>query len=253
MEIVVLSNLKGGVAKTTTSVNKAHILATVYNKRVLLIDDDKQGNASKFYRLHGYDHPSIADVLVEKNYDIHNAIQHTRYANLDMITANMNLITANLKISMDESREQQTILKKALEQVESEYDYCIIDNAPDINISIINSLVAAHSVIVPIKIDQYSFDGLKAIADQLEEIRKFNPGINFRGCLVTQYVNNEVNQQGKAYLTDQTQYPVFATHIRRTADKVDEGTFAGLPIVEYSKRCGAAKDYLSFVGEYLGE
>jgi chromosome partitioning protein len=252
MEIIVVGDLKGGVAKTTTSVNKSHILATVYNKRVLLIDNDKQGNASRFYKLHSYDHPSIADVLIEKNYDTHNAIQHTQYANLDMITANMNLLTANLQISADESREQHTILKKALEQVESEYDYCIIDNAPDVNISIINSLVAANTVIVPIKIDQYSFDGLKILFEQIEDIREFNPGINFRGCLITQYVNNNVNQQGKAYLIEQTQYPVFTTHIRRTADKVDESTFTGTPIVEYSKRCGTAKDYLSFVKEYLG-
>lgn len=252
MKTISLINLKGGVAKTMTSINMAHIIATVHNKRVLLIDNDKQGNTSKFFKLHSYDMLTIADLLVEKNFDIRKVINHTQYPNLDLISANMNLLNANIKIMMDVSRQQQTILKKALQQVESEYDYCIIDNAPDINISVINSLVAADEVIVPIKIDQFSFDGLEQLVEQFEEIKELNPKLNFRGCLVTQFTNNDVNIQGEDHLNNQAQYPMFATHIRRT-EKIDESTFASLPIIEYSKRCGAAKDYLAFVKEYLGE
>jgi len=252
METISILNLKGGVAKTITSINMAHILATVYGMRVLLIDNDKQGNTSKFFKLHSYEILSMADVLTEKKIDIHKAIHHTQYDKLDVISANMNLLNANLKIIMDVSRQQQTILKKALQQVETEYDYCIIDNAPDINISVINSLVASDEVIVPIKIDQFSFDGLDQLIEQFEDIRELNPKLNFRGCLVTQYAKNDVNIQGEAHLNNQKQYPMFATHIRRT-EKVDESTFTSQPIVEHSQRCGAAKDYLSFVKEYLGE
>jgi len=251
MEIISILNLKGGVGKTMTSINMAHILATVYNKRVLLTDDDKQGNTSKFFKLHSYDMLTIADLLVEKNFDIRKVINHTQYPNLDLISANMNLLNANLKIMMDVSRQQQTILKKALQQVESEYDYCIIDNAPDVNISVINSLVASNEVIVPIKIDQFSFDGLDQLIERFEEAKEFNPGLTFRGCLVTQFTKNDVNVQGEAHLNSQ-EYPMFSTHIRRT-EKVDESTFASKPIIEYSPRCGAAKDYRNFVKEYLGK
>jgi len=252
MKNIAIINLKGGVAKTITTINKAHILATVYNKRVLLVDNDKQGNASKFFNLHSYERPSIADLLIARKYDIRQVINHTQYNNLDLISANMTLLNANRQILMDVSRQQQTILKKALQQVESEYDYCIIDNAPDINISVINSLVAANDVIVPIKIDQFSFDGLEQLTEQFEEIREFNPSLCFRGCLVTQYVKNDVNEQGEDHLNNKTQYPMFKTHIRRT-EKIDESTFTSQPIIEYSKRSGAARDYLNFVKEYLGE
>lgn len=250
MKKIAIINLKGGVAKTMTSVNMAHILAAVYDKKVLLVDNDKQGNSSKFYSLYGYERPSIADLLIEKNFNTRAAINRTPYQNLDLISANMNLLNANLKILLDPSRQQQTILRKALKQVEDNYDYCIMDNAPDINISVINSLVAADEVIVPIKIDQFAFDGLEQLMEQFEAIKEFNPALSFRGCLVTQFTKNDVNQQGESYLTEQGKYPVFETHIRRT-EKIDESTFASQPIIEYSRQCGASKDYLKFVKEYL--
>ncbi|GMB00418.1 ParA family protein [Pelosinus sp. IPA-1] len=252
MKNVSILNLKGGVAKTITAINMAHILAIIHGKRVLLIDNDKQGNSSKFFNLHNYEMPGIAELLTVRNTKIREVIQHTQYANLDLISANMNLVNANLQIIMDVSRQQQTILKKALQQIESEYDYCIIDNAPDINISVINSLVAANEVIVPIKIDQFSFDGLKELTEQFEAIKELNPTLNFKGCLVTQFTKNDVNVQGEDHLNNQANYPIFATHIRRT-EKVDESTFSRQPIIEYSQRCGAAKDYMNFVKEYLGE
>jgi len=252
MKTISIINLKGGVAKTITSINMAHILSSLYKKKVLLIDNDKQGNTSKFFRVHSYDQPSIADVLVERNYDINNVIKKTEYENLDIISANMNLLSANLKVIMDMSRQQQIILRKALEQVQDKYDYCIIDNAPDINISVINALVVSNEVIVPIKVDKFSFDGLDQLIDQFEDVKELNPSMNFRGCLITSFIKNDVNIQGEEYLNSQLKYPMFTTHIRRT-EKIDESTFARQPITEYSHRCGAAKDYLTFMKEYLEE
>lgn len=252
MKTISIINLKGGVAKTITSINMAHILATEYGQRVLLIDNDKQGNTSKFFDLHSYDYPSIADLLTERNYDTRKVINLTLYKNLHLISANMNLLNANLRIIMDATRQQQTILKKALQQIESEYDYCIIDNAPDINISVINSLVAANEVIIPIKIDQFSFDGLDQLIEQFEDIREFNPTLKFKGCLITQYAKNKVNTQGSDYLNHAPKYPMFKTHINRTV-KIDESTFAGEPIIQHARRCRAAKDYLNFVKEYLAD
>jgi chromosome partitioning protein len=252
MKTVSIINLKGGVGKTITAVNMAYILASEYSKKVLLIDNDKQGNTSKFFKRHDDDMVTLADILVEKNIDTKTAINHTNFDKLDLISANMNLLQANLRIIMDSTRQQQTILKKALAQVAAEYDYCIIDNAPDINISVINGLVVADDVIVPIKIDQFSFDGLKQLVEQFDAIRDFNPKLNFRGCLITQYAQNKVNLQGDEWLNNSEQYPMFKTHISRTV-KIDESTFVGEPIVRHSKGCKAAKDYLNFVEEYLEE
>lgn len=252
MKVISMINLKGGVAKTISSVNMAHILATVYKKRVLLIDNDKQGNASKMFGMHSYEHKGTEALMLERGLDMDQVIRKTIYEKLDIISTNMNLLKANLEVLLDQSRPQQTRFRKALNQVKDKYDYCIIDNAPDINISTINALVASDDVLIPVKIDDFAFDGVKEIKEQVENIKEdFNEHLNLRGCFITQYVKNEVNLQGKQYLEEQKEYHIFTTYIRRT-EKVDESTFAKIPIVEYSPRCGAAKDYKTLVKEYLG-
>ena len=252
MKTLSVINLKGGVAKTITSANVAHILATVHNKRVLLVDNDKQGNISKMFGLHSYDDFSIADVLTGRAAFLEEVITPTRYPNLDIIPANMTLLNAIKEIMFDSLRPHQTRLRTAFKPLAAgEYDYCIIDNAPDINISTVNALVASDEIIIPIKIDKFAFDGLAELTEQIDITRnELNPGLVLRGCLVTSYQNNEVNKQGEAQLRSQKNYPVFKTHIRRT-EKVDESTFAAAPILEYSPRCGAAQDYVAFVNEYL--
>lgn len=251
MKIISIINLKGGVAKTISSVNMAHILATVHNKRVLIIDNDKQGNASKMFGMHSYEHKGTEALMIEKDLNMEEVIRKTDYENLDIVCANMNLLKANLEVVLDQSRVQQTRFRKALNQVKDKYDYCIIDNAPDINISTINALVASKDVLIPVKIDDFAFDGLKEIKEQIEATKEdLNQNLNLKGCFITQFMKNEVNLQGKEYLNLQDEYPVFKTHIRRT-EKIDESTFAKMPIVEYSRRCGAARDYLELVSEYL--
>jgi len=251
MQAISIISLKGGVAKTTTTVNMAYALAAVHGKRVLVIDNDKQGNTSKaFDRYDTEDKDTIARVMLERNIEVSEIIKSTDYKNIDIITANMDLLEANLRTIVDTGRQQQTRFKKALSAA-GEYDYCIIDNAPDINMSIINALVMSNDVIVPVLIDQYSFDGLDILKDQIGQIKEdFNEDLNFLGCLITQYQNNEVNTQGVEVLR-QSGVPVFGQHIRRTEKKVSESTFAKMPVVEYSVRCGAAQDYKKFVLEYL--
>jgi len=251
MKTISIINLKGGVAKTISAINIAHILVAVHGKRVLLIDNDKQGNTSKFFGLHSYDTQGIAELLTltDKNINIHAVINPTPYDGLDIITANMNLLQANKEILLDVSRPQQTRLKKALEVVKSSYDYCIIDNAPDINMSVINALVVSDDVLVPIKIDKFAFDGLEQLTEQIESIQEFNPYLSLKGCFVTMYQKNGVNTQGNNWLND-TEYPVFKTVIRKTV-KVDETTFSGKPLLDYAKKSTATKDYESLVTEYL--
>ena len=252
MKTISIINLKGGVAKTTSSVNIAYILNAVHKKKVLLIDNDKQGNASKFFNRHSYDKASVAEVMVVRDIDTAAVIQHTDYEGLDIITANMNLSKANQKVLLDQSCIQQTRFKRALRQVAGQYDFCIIDNAPDINISTINALAASDDVLVPITIDDFSLDGLEELTEQIENAREnLNPALCFRGCFITQYDRlNEADQQGEQYLQVCNKYPLFDTHIRRTA-KMKPSTFERKPILLYSSHCGAAQDYKKLVEEYL--
>lgn len=252
MRTISIINLKGGVAKTVSSMNIAYILAAVHKKKVILIDNDKQGNASKILNRHSYEKPGTAEILTEHHLDLHEVIQPTDYEGLDIITANMNLLTASLEVLLDQKRPQQIRFKRALQQIEEAYDFCIIDNAPDINISTINALVASDDVLVPITIDDFAIDGLAELKEQIDNTREdLNPGLRFGGCFVTQYDRqNEADQQGEGYLKTIGDYPLFKTHIRRTA-KMKMSTFARQPILLYSPRCGASQDYKALVEEYL--
>ena len=163
----------------------------------------------------------------------------------------MTLIRANLEVMMESTRPQQTRLRAALGTVAGEYDFCIIDNAPDINISTINALVASDDVIIPIKIDKYAFDGLAELKEQIEDTRDdLNPRLRLAGCLITCFQRTDADRQGEEWLNTQPDYPVFDTHIRYS-EKVTESTFSESPIAEYSRRSGAAMDYIAFVREYL--
>lgn len=255
MRTISIISLKGGVAKTTTSVNMGYILCKM-GYQVLLIDNDKQGNASKTFGLYDPDDKdTVARMMAERGLDAGEIIKATPYSKtekgtLDIITANMDLLEANMRTIVDTGRQQQTRFKKVLETVAGQYDFCIIDNAPDINMSIINALVVSDDLIIPIMIDQYSFDGLEILMEQIDQIGEdFNPALTFRGCLVTQYRRAEVWEQGAEMLDGG--YPIFKTRIRRTENKVNESTFAGKPVVEYSVRCGASQDYKKFVKEFL--
>ncbi len=252
MKTLSIINLKGGVAKTISSVNMAHILVAVHGKKVLLIDNDKQGNASKILNRHSYEKPGVSEIMTDRNVDMTEIIQKTDYDGLDIVTANMNLLKANLEVLLDQSRPQQTRFKRALGQVSGEYDFCIIDNAPDINISTINALVASDDVMIPVTIDDFALDGLAELKEQIDNTREdLNPELRFCGCFVTQYDRlNEADQQGEEYLKALAEYPVFDTHIRRTA-KMKPSTFAREPILLYSSRCGAAQDYKKLVEEYM--
>lgn len=250
MKVSSILNFKGGVAKTISSVNISYVLAAVHGKKVLLIDNDKQGNTSKFYYVYDYISKGIADVMTEKYIDPQEVIQPTKYPNLFIISANMNLLKANKDVLLDSSRPQQTRLKKVLDQVSDQFDFCIIDNAPDINMSVINALVASNDVIVPVKTDKFAFDGLEMLVEQIEDVREFNPNIRFLGCFMTMFQKNNVNAQGLEWLRRQSPYPVFDTVIRKTT-RVDESTFTGLPLLVGGAKSTTAKDYIDLVDEYL--
>lgn len=250
MRILNICNLKGGVGKTITSVNIAYVLAKVYGKRVLIIDNDKQGNTSKFFGVHSYENPSFADLMTGAR-AIKEVIRATAYPGLDCVPANMTLLNANKIILMDTIQPQQTRLKTAIAPLANEYDYCIIDNAPDENMSVINALSAGDDVIIPVKVDKFTFDGVDEMIQCINQVKAhFNARLAFRGCVITSYRRNEVNEQGADYLNHIDKYQLLKTHINWTV-KIDESTFTSLPIMEHSPRCYATRQYKSLAREYL--
>lgn len=256
MRTISIINLKGGVAKTVTSINMAYQLMK-RGSRVLLVDCDKQGNTSKFMKCHSYDKKSLSDILLGTA-DIREVIIRSGCESecapfsesvLDVIPANMSLLRADRQVLLDTTKPQQTRIREALKQVGSDYSFCIFDCAPDINISIINALAASDDVIIPVTIDEFAFDGIREILEQIEDVRKYyNPKLNFAGCLVTSYRNDDFHKDGVETLR-QMCGRVFDAKIKWT-QMVSRSTFERKPISVYSPRCGAAKGYIEFVDEY---
>lgn len=249
MRTIAVINLKGGVAKTTSSINIAYILSQK-GYRVLLVDNDKQGDCSRGMNRRTQEGPGIDRIMVERKPDMTSLIQKTDYENLDIITANLNLLTANMEVTMDRVRPQQTRMKSALQKVQEEYDFCVIDNAPDINVSVINALTAADDVLIPVEVDDNTTEGMNELIDQIEEIKsELNPDLKNVRCFISKYNKyNEAHSQGAEVIREW--YPTMKTMIRNSL-AVAKSTYARTPVALYSKRSAAAEDYQTLVDEYL--
>jgi len=252
MKTISIINLKGGVAKTVSAINIAAVLVKEHQKRVLLVDADKQANTSKFFDLHDEGKPSLSDLLTMRN-TAREIIRPTSMPGLDVIPANMSLLVADKQVLLDVQNPQQTRLRDELEEVQEDYDFCMIDNAPDLNMTAVNALVASNDVMIPIKIDRFAFDGMPILVDQINRLKKsFNRDLRIAGCFVTIMERNKVNTQGIDVLDRRmiADLPMFKTVIRKTV-KVSEMTFLGSALIEYAPRSTAAQDYVRLVNEYL--
>lgn len=249
MRTIAVINLKGGVAKITSSINIAYIL-NQKGYRVLLVDNDKQGDCSRGMNRRTQEGPGIDRIMVERKPDMTSLIQKTDYENLDIITANLNLLTANMEVTMDRVRPQQTRLKNALQKVQEVYDFCVIDNAPDINVSVINALTAADDVLIPVEVDDNTTEGMNELIDQIEEIKsELNSDLKNVRCFISKYNKyNEAHVQGAEIIREW--YPTMDTVIRNSL-AVAKSTYARTPVALYSKRSAAAEDYQTLVDEYL--
>lgn len=263
MKVISILNLKGGVAKTFTAVNMAYEL---YRRgyKVLLLDNDKQGNLSKTYKRYDTESMAPASRLLSGEWrEAEELIQQTDYEGIDIISANMSLMGATWQLTAAETGNQIDRYKRLIQmpEISDRYDYCIIDNPPDIGIHVVNALTATDEVIVPVKIDEWALDGLDILAGQIEDVRQFNPSLCLRGVLMTSYQNTDGESAGAEWLERKLQNMVgtgiysrdFILWTVRYSRKVAESTFLFKPIYEYSPCCGAAQDYKKLVTEYTGK
>lgn len=177
MKVVSIINLKGGVGKTTTAAIMAESLAETYNKRVLLFDNDKQGNISRLFDLYNGDIVPGACVALKSRVLVPGTIQKTAIPGVDLVNSNYFMELAENEIRADQESPQHDRYKAALAAVAGEYDYCIVDNPPDLGINVINAIVATDEVIIPVNLDGYSLDGLEELAAQVKNIRALNPKV----------------------------------------------------------------------------
>lgn len=248
MKKVSIFNIKGGCAKTTSTANLGACLAEQGNK-VLLIDLDPQSNLTKLFKTYSMDDLSVSNVLLDKNLDIHNVIKKTDFKNINIIPANIKLTFAERSILIDNTRSQQNRLSKALSKLNNEYDYCLIDCPPSLNMITVNALCASDDVFVPIKIDKFALDGLEYLLESIEDMKdEFNPNLNFKGCFVTMDSATTVNKLIKKELKNLLGDKIFNTTIKQNV-KVIESTFDECPVVFSNKKARASINYRDLCNE----
>ena len=245
-------NLKGGVAKTTTAINLATILALQHNKRVLVIDADSQCNITEFF---GADPAlgNLAEILRNAtNYDDPGGfasicIQHTRYAGVDIIAGDEALMDMDLS-KVEQGTVNSNVLRYLVELVRDEYDAILIDCPPAFNAASAAALIAADDVIIPIKLDAFSLRGMGNLMRQIKNMRRINPRLKILGLLPTMWYQDAQIEDAEAQLKTAGFY-VF--HHIRSSRPVDKMTFQQEPLSICSPRSAAGIDYRAFVREYL--
>lgn len=250
MKIISIINLKGGTGKTTTAINMAYLLKK-QNKKVLLIDNDKQENATKLYLGKDFDtgeEKGLYELLLEES-PIKDCI-HTGKYEIDIIPSGVKLRFADLELETRRDMERYYILRNKLEEIESEYDYVIIDNPPDINATVFNALIASEEVIITVNSDGYSIDGANQIREAILMLNEeAGAEIKIMGVLQTNAGRNNISQLARDLLI-KFGYNIFKNHIRSTC-KVPEANGMYKPLEIHAPKSTAAEDYRNFLSEYL--
>ena len=247
-KVISVANQKGGVGKTTTTVNLGTILAKK-GKKVLLIDADPQGNATSGLGVEKEVEFSTYDILVNET-EIKDAIQDTIIKNLKVCPSNINLAGAEVELVSMMSREQR--LKEKLDIVKDKFDYILIDCPPSLGLITLNSFTASDSVLIPVQCEYYALEGLGQLLNTINLVKKhLNKEIKIEGALLTMYdmrtnLSNQVVKEVKKYFGDKVYKTVIPRNVR-----LSEAPSYGMPITEYDPRSKGAKSYIKFAKEFL--
>ncbi|MBE0622308.1 MAG: ParA family protein [Burkholderiales bacterium] len=247
--ILAVANQKGGVGKTTTSVNLAAGLSAA-GKRVLLIDLDPQGNATMGS---GIDKRNLKSSVYQVLLGL-TAVQSVRVKSesggYDMIPANREL--AGAEVEMVELENRETRLKSALETIAEEYDFILLDCPPALNLLTLNGLVAADAVMIPMQCEYYALEGLSDLVETIRKVRKhLNPRLEIEGLLRTMYdPRNSLAQQVSAQLQQHFGDKLYATIIPRNV-RLAEAPSYGAPAVSLDQTCKGSQAYMALADELL--
>ena len=248
--VIAMCNQKGGVGKTTTTINLGAALAEL-GRRVLLVDFDPQGALSVGLGIptHELD-TTVYNLLVERGHDIRDIIQHTMVEGLDLVPANIDLSAAEVQLVGEVAREQ--ILARVLRPVEDDYDVVLVDCQPSLGLLTVNALTAAHGVIIPLECEFFAMRGVALLVETIEKITdRLNPRLEIDGILATMYDGRTLHsREVVASVVEHFGDQVFHTVISRTV-KFPDATLAAEPITTYDATHKGADAYRQLARELI--
>ena len=247
-KLISVANQKGGVGKTTTTVNLSTILAKK-GKKVLLIDTDPQGNATSGLGVSKDVELSVYDILIGDT-EFDETLQETAIKNLKVCPSNISLAGAEVQLVSMMSREQR--LKTKLDKIKDQYDYILIDCPPSLGLVTLNAFTASDSVLIPVQCEYFALEGLGQLLNTVNLVKKhLNKNLEIEGALLTMYdartnLSNQVVKEVKKYFEDKVYKTVIPRNVR-----LSEAPSYGMPITVYDPRSKGAKAYEKFAKELL--